>query len=212
MRWAAEQEEGDIVEIQGGTVHNVVPEHCRVRTQVTDRSSGRQTFLKKFLSVMDAARARLETQENAAFDPPQTTDNIGVVRMRGVDTIEIEFDFRLIPETDGDALFTLFKAIENEVHGAKIEIIRSNAPMNTSPDSEIARRVAKAQIEVGLVPEFLVKSGNTEGAIFCAMGVEAIVTGPGRAVGNIHAPNEHNEIPQLRKAVEFYAAFLGQFC
>ena len=41
---------------------------------------------------------------------------------------------------------------------------------------------------------------------------EAIVTGPGRAVGNIHAPNEHNEIPQLHKAVEFYAAFLGQFC
>ncbi len=220
MRWAVEQEGVDIVEIQGGTVHNVVPERCVVRVGACGHSEAvpsrgtplRTEFIRKFLHCMDAARAYLKTQTNAAFDPPHTTDNIGVVRMRDGEVIEIEFDFRLIPETDGNVLFEMFKEIEKEMADAKIEIIRSNAPMNTSPESEIARRVAEAQTEVGLTPEFLVKSGNTEGAIFSSMGVEAVVTGPGRAVGNIHAPNEHNEVPQLHKAVEFYAAFLRQFC
>jgi succinyl-diaminopimelate desuccinylase len=211
LRWIVMQEGIEVLEIQGGTVHNIVPESCRVRYGKIQGRSGRAAFLRRFLGLMDAAREYLNAQSNPDFDPPRTTDNIGVIRTNPSGELEIEFDFRMIPETDGNELFQIFQALKDPP-GAFAEVIRSNAPMNTSRDSEIARRVGRAQAEAGLKSEFVVKSGNTEGAVFSAMGVESIVIGPGRSVGNIHAPNEHNEISQLHKAVEFYAAFLAQFC
>jgi len=211
MRWLVGQEGMELSEIQGGTVHNIVPESCRVVTSPSNTPSGRIAFLKKFLNLMDKAREHLKLHSNPAFDPPYTTDNIGVIRMLDADTIEIEFDFRLIPETDGNELFAIFQALQKGMPGARVEVIRSNAPMNTPLDSEIVSLVGTAQAAVGLEKSFLVKSGNTEGAIFSDMGVQSIVIGPGKATGNIHAPNEYNQISQLHKAVDFYAAFLKGF-
>jgi acetylornithine deacetylase/succinyl-diaminopimelate desuccinylase-like protein len=76
----------------------------------------------------------------------------------------------------------------------------------------MVRRIGRAQAAVRLHKSFVVKSGNTEGPIFAEMGAQAVVTGPGRSVGNIHAPNEHNEVSQILKAVDFYTAFLREFC
>ncbi len=215
VRWLIEEEARNprlnLVSINGGTVHNVVPDRCEVETVEGDAPCPRILFLKKFIQLNKAAAAYLKTHRNDAFDPPETTCNIGVIRtIEG--KIEIEFDFRLIPETDGNELFEIFQALLKEVEGAKVEVIRSNAPMNTDRNSEIVRRVGEAQTAVGLPSSFLVKSGNTEGAILNAMGVETVVIGPGKSAGNILAPNEYNEISQLSKAVEFYTAFLSRFC
>ncbi len=200
-----------LLTIQGGTVHNVVPAFCALEVAEGKGDCPRIGFLKKFLQVMKTADAYLATHENKAFDPSRTTSNVGVIRgdEKG---IEIEFDFRLIPETDGNALAEILQTVSREVEGAQVTPIRSNPPMNTEKSSEIADRVGKALQAVDLPISFKFKSGNTEGAIFNMMGAEAIVIGPGRSEGNIHSPNEHTTIPQLQKAVEFYTAFLGQFC
>jgi acetylornithine deacetylase/succinyl-diaminopimelate desuccinylase-like protein len=160
---------------------------------------------------MDVADVYLKTHHNDDFDPPRTTANVGVIR-GGEEKIEIEFDFRLIPETDGNELFEIFQALPREMKGATVEMIRSNPPMATDKKSEIAGRVGEALEEVGLPRRPVAKSGNTEGAILNMMGAKSVVIGPGRSTGNIHAPNEYNEISQLHKAVEFYTAFLRQFC
>ncbi len=194
-----------LISIQGGTVHNVVPESCIV--EYSDDSHGecqKISFLKKFYQRLSSANIYLKTHRNHEFDPPKTTCNVGVIRTIS-GHIEIEFDFRLIPETDGNVLFEIFK----DLHC--VEIIRSNAPMNTHLDSEIVQHVKRAFTSLGVTPKFMVKSGNTEGAVLSQMGVETIVIGPGRSVGNIHAPNEYNEISQLQKAVEVYTHFLRQF-
>ena len=200
-----------LISIRGGTVHNVVPEECVVEVSEGEKPCPRIEFLKKFFHLMKTADAYLKTHRNDAFDPPRTTGNIGVIR-GDEKKIEIEFDFRLIPETDGNELYEIFQALPREIQGARAEMIRSNAPMATDRRSEIARRVGEALKEADLPVSFAAKSGNTEGAIFNAMGAESIVIGPGRSTGNIHAPNEYNEISRLQKAVEFYTAFLKQFC
>lgn len=198
-------------EINGGTVHNIVPESCEIAVFEGSIPCPRIFFLKKFSEVLKAAESYLSTQENGDFDPPQTTVNVGVIR-GDLNRIEIEFDFRLIPETDGNMLFDLFRSLSREAPGGRVEVIRSNPPLNTDRRSEIAGRVEQALQEVGLPVRFGVKSGNTEAAIFQAMGAEVIVIGPGKSLGNIHRPNEYNEMPQLQKAVEFYEAFLKGFC
>jgi acetylornithine deacetylase/succinyl-diaminopimelate desuccinylase-like protein len=189
-----------------------VPESCRLSYATSEGPGPRVRFLKSFIDAVDQARLFLATHRNPSFDPPHTTGNIGVIRTHADGTVEIEFDYRLIPETDTKALFSIFQKIGASVPGAAVEEIRSNPPLNMPPDSEIVRRVGDAQGACGLARAFVVKSGNTEGAIFHDMGAQAVITGPGQAVGNIHAPNEHNEVSQLKKAVEFYAAFLRPFC
>lgn len=212
MRWAFEQKESELVDIHGGTVHNVVPELCRIGLMPYSSHGPRLRFLKAFLGLMDKAREMLQKEHNPAFDPPHSTDNIGVVRMPDLNTIEIDFDFRLIPETVIQSLEEIFAALPKEAPGGVVETIRSNPPLNTLPDTEIVRYVGQAQTGAGLTQAFVVKSGNTEAPIFREMGAQAVVIGPGRSVGNIHAPNEHVEVPQLFKAVDFYTAFLRQFC
>lgn len=200
-----------LTDLRGGTVHNVVPDRCRVETVVGQGDCPRVGFIRKFLGLLRASERYLETCENRLFDPPRTVWNVGVVRLEG-GRLEIEFDYRLIPETDGNELYEIFQALPSEVPGAHLEVIRSNPPMMTPHDSELARRVGEALAEVQLPVSFQAKSGNTEGAIFQQMGAEAIVIGPGKSYGNIHAPNEYNEIAQLEKAVDLYASFLRKFC
>ncbi|MBI3540581.1 MAG: M20/M25/M40 family metallo-hydrolase [Deltaproteobacteria bacterium] len=197
--------------ISGGTVHNVVPEFCEIAISEGNGPCPRIAFLHSFFNLIHTADTYLETHSNPAFTPPKTTYNVGVIR-GNTHRIEIEFDFRLIPETDGNALFEIFKGLALKIPEARVEVIRSNPPMATDPQSELVQKVSLALQTAGLPVRYLVKSGNTEGAIFNSMGAESVVIGPGKAVGNIHAPNEYNELSQLHQAVDFYTAFLRQFC
>lgn len=199
-----------LAKIEGGTVHNIVPEKCVVAVAPGRVECPRIRFLKYFWKLVQLTDQRLGAERDPRFDPPMTVRNIGIIR-GDEKRVEVEFDFRLIPKTDGNELFQIFQGL-SRVPDARVEVISSNRPMETPEDSETARRVVKSLQEVGLEAKFQAKAGNTEGAIVNLMGAEAVVIGPGRSAGNIHRPNEYNEISQLKKAIEFYAAFLRQFC
>ncbi|MBI2082192.1 MAG: M20/M25/M40 family metallo-hydrolase [Deltaproteobacteria bacterium] len=199
-----------LAEINGGTVHNIVPETCMLKTTSGEKPCPRIEFLKTFWGLYQTAQERLGENTDSLFDPPITTGNVGVLKTKE-DRIEMEFDFRLIPATNGNELFEIFQKISH-LSGASLEVISSNPPMDTSERSEIVRHVSSSLKEIGLPVEFHAKAGNTEGAIVSQMGAEAIVIGPGRSTGNIHKPNESNEISQLKKAVEFYGVLLRRFC
>lgn len=191
-----------IISIHGGTVHNIVPEYCELKVMEGNSPCPVISFLKKYQELSQEVQAYLASHSNPAFDPPYTTANLGVVRTEK-DRVRIEFDYRVIPETDVKKIEKIFEK--------SARVIRSNPPMKTDPSSEVVQRVVKALGQLNLPAEPVVKSGNTEGALFSQMGAQSVIIGPGRAVGNIHAPNEYNEISQLEKAVEFYKAFLKGF-
>jgi acetylornithine deacetylase/succinyl-diaminopimelate desuccinylase-like protein len=56
------------------------------------------------------------------------------------------------------------------------------------------------------------KSGTTEASVYSALGIDTVVFGPGQAAGNIHRPNEHVPIADLRAAVEIYADVIRALC
>lgn len=200
-----------ILRIHGGNVHNIVPQKCEVEVAEGNHPCPRIEFLVQFLRSIRHSEEKFKLTINRRFDPPITTYNVGVVRTheRG---LELEFDYRLIPETGLDLLRDHWKELPQCCPGAVIEEIRSNEPMATAEGSELAARVTSALQEISLPATFLYKSGNTEGAIFNQMGAESIVIGPGTSIGNIHQPNEFNTLSQLQMAVQFYTAFLHQFC
>jgi acetylornithine deacetylase/succinyl-diaminopimelate desuccinylase-like protein len=198
----------EAIEVNGGTVHNIVPEECRIKVGRGETPSKRTLFLKKFFELHQKTQDYLETHSDPEFDPPPTTTNVGVIRTSET-KIEIEFDYRLIPQTDSEKLLKILKQLQHEAH---LDVILLDAPMVTRKDSEMAQVVKTALQKVELSVEFFTKSGNTEGAVYNAMGAQSIIFGPGLAKGNIHASNEFMYVSQLFKAAEFYEAFLRQFC
>jgi acetylornithine deacetylase/succinyl-diaminopimelate desuccinylase-like protein len=60
--------------------------------------------------------------------------------------------------------------------------------------------------------ELAAKSGCTEAGLYAQAGIPAVVFGPGRSAGNIHAPNEHVAVAELEAAVEFYTRIIREQC
>jgi acetylornithine deacetylase/succinyl-diaminopimelate desuccinylase-like protein len=65
---------------------------------------------------------------------------------------------------------------------------------------------------VGLPHTVASMAGCTEAGLYAAAGIPAVVFGAGQAAGNAHAPNEWTSVTQLRRAIEFYTAFVQAYC
>ena len=59
----------------------------------------------------------------------------------------------------------------------------------------------------------LIKSSVcTEANIFSRFGIESLVLGPGKGIGNSYAPNEKVSIKELHQATEFYKKMIESNC
>ena len=76
----------------------------------------------------------------------------------------------------------------------------------------VVRAVLNAQESAGLAPRIATKATSTEAGLLGAAGIEAVVLGPGRSVGNVHRPNEHTRISELALAVKIYSRAVEQLC
>jgi succinyl-diaminopimelate desuccinylase len=56
IRWMRDRKGTEVAEIHGGTVHNVVPESCRVSVQEGEGPAPRANFLVKFIDYLEKAR------------------------------------------------------------------------------------------------------------------------------------------------------------
>ena len=113
------------------------------------------------------------------------------------------FDVRPIPGAEAAELVAPLG------RAAELRVVRTNPPLATAPDGALVRALAAAQREVGLPERIETKATCTEAGIFGAAGLEAVVLGPGRSVGNVHKPNEHTRVSQLHQAVKLYQAALA---
>ncbi|MCB0408148.1 MAG: M20/M25/M40 family metallo-hydrolase, partial [Bdellovibrionales bacterium] len=55
-------------------------------------------------------------------------------------------------------------------------------------------------------------AGATEASVFSRLGLECLVFGPGKSLGNSHAPDEKVSIDDLELAIEFYKKAIERFC
>ena len=101
------------------------------------------------------------------------------------------------------ALFVLLQLIPVE---------RDNPPLHTPADGAVVRASLAALAALGRPLELGAKAGCTEAGVYAATGIPSVVFGPGRAAGNVHAPNEHVAVAELREAVEFYTRIIGEHC
>lgn len=223
--------------IHGGDLANKVPARCEVevayapgveeaaksRGYATERVRGAAPSLAKALAVGRAIGARKRElvlasgpDENPRFDPATPVFNNGVAHTDGR-RLELFFDARLLPGHDPEAIFA---TLEREAQALaaeagltlELEKNRANFAMELREDSPLREAAMSASRQLGLNPEPQAKPTNTEGGVFVAGGIDAIVFGPGRSTGNAHTANEWQSLSQLRKAAEWYDALIKNLC
>ena len=150
------------------------------------------------------------------FDPPWSTVNNGLVRLRDASLSHV-VDIRRLP---GQAPEEDIAAHVERLHAAAAAC-GCDAHVTTALDSPPFRAAAASRALAALehtlrahgmstLPEL--KSGTTEASVYAALGIDTIVFGPGQASGNIHRPNEHVPLADLHAATDVYTAVVRELC
>ncbi len=165
--------------------------------------------LVAFLSEM-AERCRSEGPIDHGFDVPYTTIHTGLIRGGTVLNIvpgecEFEFEFRHLPADDPDDRYSAVKAFARSCLEPAMQAVRPEtgfvfaqrsrfAGLDTDPGAEIIALLKRLTGErrVGKV------GFGTEGGEFDAIGIPAVVCGPG-SIQQAHRPDEFVTLEQLER-------------
>ncbi len=208
-----------IVSLEGGHAANIIPGESRVTYCEGDEADGffpAQAVVAVYDAVQDVLR-NLSRKKDKSFYPPNVTSNFGIAKTLKAQ-MELTFDFRLLPGISAERVYRDFvgnlKKRRKDFRGVQwhVEIERYNPPLRSDRDNAAACYGQALLKRCGLKGRLEAKPSCTEAGIYAAWGAPAFVFGPGRAQGNIHAPNECVELGQIEKSVLFYKKAIQELC
>jgi acetylornithine deacetylase len=159
----------------------------------------------------------LKLETHAAFDPPQTTINVGVIRggtAKNIIAGECRFtlEWRPVP---GQSPERVAEAVRREAEALRasdedfvceVNVLRLDGGMETRADAPLVRALEELSgHEAGTV------SFGTEAPQMAEMGADAVVFGPGD-IGVAHRTGEFVPVAELRRASEILHAVIERFC
>lgn len=222
---------------EGGDLANKVPARCVVEVaalpglaeaarsegvQVEEVSHQRRSLAKPLQIARQLGRLLREAVlqapplEDGRFDPSTAIFNHGVVQSEG-QLLRFTCDARLLPGHDPVAFFDrLDEAGARLAKEAGLELRidrqRANPAMALPARSRLRDAAIEASKALGMVPTPEAKPTNTEGGVFVSAGIEAIVFGPGRSIGNAHTANEWQSLQQVKDASRWYSQLIRNLC
>ncbi|NDV87662.1 acetylornithine deacetylase [Aurantimonas aggregata] len=167
------------------------------------------------------ARLAREGKRDEAYDVPFTTAHTGKIHGGTAlnivpDACQFEFEFRVMPGEDPDALVAEIAAyardvLETEMRaiapeaGIAIEVFAAVPGIETAPESGL---VKLAQRFAGSNGHAKVAYGTEAGRFKEILGIETVICGPGR-IAEAHRPDEYVEIAQLERCDAFLAGLIN---
>lgn len=199
-----------LMEMEGGINYNTVPSNAVL--EIDTVANVRETIGSKVARIMKAIAAVEKDFLNypdAGFDPSVPTLNIGQVRTYE-DMVKFKGCCRLPPSVSNEVYEQWMESLRGACAdvGGVFRITEYKQPFRTEMTSPLVEVCQAALAEIGLPAECGAQSVANEANVFSRFGIPCVVVGPGRGVGNSHAPNEHVRIEQLHQAVRFYRGVL----
>lgn len=203
-----------VMEMEGGTTFNTVPAHAVLEIDMV--GGLRDTIGDKIAHIMKTIRNLendFKSYADSEFDPPFPTLNIGLVRTYE-DYVKIKGCCRLPPSVSQEVYerwMEILRATCASI-GAVFSVTDHKRPFRATPRSPLIEACQRELSAMGLPSDCMAQSVANEANVFSRFGVECVVFGPGRGVGNSHAPNECVAIEELRAASRFYKGVLERVC
>jgi acetylornithine deacetylase len=171
----------------------------------------------RLIARIETVAERLKAEQHAAFDPPYTTLNVGVINggtAKNIIAGECRFtlEWRPVPEQAAAHALELIQAeIENlravePDFDARIEVLRLDEAMETRASSPLVRELESLSGQAAGTVAF-----GTEAPQLTEMGAEAVVFGPG-SIRTAHRTGEFVPADELDSCVEILARAIAKFC
>jgi acetylornithine deacetylase len=171
----------------------------------------------RLINRLEAIAVQLRKDQHAAFDPPFTTLNIGLIHGGSAKNVlagECRFtlEWRPIPTQPSNYVLDLLKAaIAQETESdpdflCDVDASRADSGFETSPDSPLIKLLERATgFESGTV------AFGTEAAQMKALGSEAVVIGPGD-IREAHRTGEFVPVNELERCAEILQEAVAELC
>jgi acetylornithine deacetylase len=171
----------------------------------------------RLINRLESIAEQLKEDHHAAFDPPYTTLNVGVIHGGSAKNVlagECRFtlEWRPIPTQPSDHLLHLFNlAISEEKRSdpdfvCEVDAGRADSGFETAPESPLIRLLER---ESGLSSGTV--AFGTEGAQMQALGSDPVVIGPGD-IREAHRTGEFVPVRELEQCTEILQHAVEQLC
>jgi acetylornithine deacetylase len=171
----------------------------------------------RLLSRIEEAAGKLESEQHAAFDPPYTTLNVGLIRGGTAKNVipgecRLTLEWRPIPGQKSQRLLDLLQAGIGEERkrdadfDAQIDTTRTDTGFETPADSKLVTLLEEATHKLSGTVAF-----GTEAAQMMILGAEAVVLGPGD-IRVAHRTGEFVPIAELEACVQILQGAIDQLC
>lgn len=203
-----------LMEMDGGTNFNSVPSNAFLEV---DPVNGVMDSMAKKIGAIYQKIKELEVQflayQDRAFNPSHPTLNIGLVRTFD-DHVFMSGSCRIPPIVTNEVYEKWMQDLKDCCLsvGAEFRITDYKRPYRTEEQSPFVKGCLSELKELGLSGELGTQSSTNEASLWSRIGIECVAFGPGTREGNIHTPQEHVKIDDLKKAVEFYQRVIERFC
>lgn len=203
-----------IMEIEGGVNFNSIPATAFLEI---DPFSGFKMPMSKKLRHISRAIEKLESKfsqyKDLDFNPATPTFCVGAIRTRE-SFVDIEGIVGIPPRISNETYEAWIKEFGDlcQQVGADFRVNDYKRPYRTDAKSNLVRGSQDILNKMGRSKELGTHSSVNEASLFSRVGMECISFGPGEREGNIHTPDEHVKLEDLKVAVEFYRQLMERFC
>ncbi|HEX4925435.1 MAG TPA: M20/M25/M40 family metallo-hydrolase, partial [Bdellovibrionales bacterium] len=203
-----------LIGVDGGTSHNVVPDQAVLEVDMS--RSFKDSVARKLIQVvheLENISTEFLNYPATGFEPTCPTFNVGLVRSDD-DGVQITFSIRITPSVSREILSGWLNRLREYCKslGAYVKVGNFKAPTNTSLASPLIKSCMDEIKRLGRSPMLSTKSASNEASIYSPRGIECVVVGPGRSIGNSHCPNEQNSLEELEFAIQFYKGMIERLC
>jgi succinyl-diaminopimelate desuccinylase len=203
-----------LMEMDGGVNFNSVPSNAFLEL---DPVTGVKDPIAKKIGHIYRRIKELEIKflayQDPSFTPSHPTLNIGLVRTLD-DHVFLSGSCRIPPVVSNEIYETWMQDLKNccQEVGAEFRVTDYKRPYRTEEQSPFVKGCLAELKELGLSSDPSTQSSTNEASLWSRVGVECVSFGAGLREGNIHTPQEHVRIDDLKKSVEFYQRVIERFC
>ena len=171
----------------------------------------------RLINRLESIATQLRHDQHAAFDPPYTTLNVGLIHGGSAKNVlagECRFtlEWRPVPTQPSEHVLNLLNAaIAEEMKTdpdfqCVVDASRQDTGFETAPDSLLVQLLQKATGKKAGTVSF-----GTEAAQMMALGAEAVVIGPGD-IREAHRTGEFVPVDELEQCAEVLRQSIQQLC